>query len=77
MDTIETTYSVSGMTCGHCAGAVTGELERIDGVTGASVDLVAGTATISSERPIAEGAVRAAVEEAGYALGRPGLLPVL
>ena len=77
MDTIETTYPVSGMTCGHCAGAVAEELERIEGVTRASVDLSEGTATITSARPIAENDVRSAVEEAGYTLGRPGLLPVL
>ena len=77
MDTIETTYPVSGMTCGHCAGAAAGELEGIEGVTRASVDVAAGTAAISSARPVAEREVRAAVEEAGYLLGRPGLLPVL
>ena len=26
-------YQVRGMTCGHCVGAVTGELEALDGVT--------------------------------------------
>ncbi len=77
MDTIETTYTVSGMTCGHCAGAVIGELEGIEGVERASVDLASGTATITSARPIAEAVVRAAVDEAGYVLGRPGLLPIL
>ena len=77
MDTIETTWPVSGMTCGHCAGAVTEELERIAHVQRATVDLASGTATISSARPVSEADVRAAVEEAGYMLGRPGLLPVL
>jgi copper chaperone CopZ len=77
MDTIETTWPVSGMTCGHCTGAVTEELERIAGVERVVVDLAAGTATVSSARPIGEPEVRAAVEEAGYALGRPGLLPLL
>ncbi len=77
MDTIEATYPVSGMTCGHCVGAVTGELERIGGVRRAVVDLASGSATISSDRPVAEAEVRAAVEEAGYVLGRPGQLPIL
>ena len=77
MHTIETTWPVSGMTCGHCVGAVTEELERIEGVERATVDLASGTATISSPRPVSEAEVRAAVEEAGYMLGRPGLLPVL
>ncbi len=77
MDTIETTWPVSGMTCDHCARAVTDELERVAGVEGVTVDVAAGTATISSAHPVAEREVRAAVEEAGYLLGRPGLLPVL
>lgn len=77
MDTIETTYPVLGMTCGHCAGAVTGELLLIENVSGASVDLEAGTATIVSDGPVDETAVREAVEEAGYALAHAGRLPLL
>lgn len=77
MDTIETTWPVSGMTCGHCAGAVTEELEHIAGVESATVDLASGTATVTSGRAIAEAEVQAAVEEAGYVLGRSGLLPLL
>ena len=34
------TYHVRGMTCGHCARAVTGELEALDAVTGVTVDVV-------------------------------------
>ncbi|MCB0928939.1 MAG: heavy-metal-associated domain-containing protein, partial [Mycobacterium sp.] len=34
------TYLVRGMTCGHCVGAVTGELEGIDTVTAVTVDVV-------------------------------------
>ena len=33
-------YLVRGMTCGHCVGAVTGELEGIDTVTAVTVDVV-------------------------------------
>jgi copper chaperone CopZ len=62
------TYSVSGMSCGHCAAAVTREVERIDGVTGVAVDLDRGTVAVTSEREIDGGDVRAAVERAGYEL---------
>lgn len=34
------TYQVRGMTCGHCAGAVTNELKALDTVTGVTVDVV-------------------------------------
>jgi copper chaperone len=62
------TYTVSGMTCGHCVAAVTTELERLDGVTAVAVDLDTGTATVTSQRPLDESAVAAAVDEAGYQL---------
>ena len=68
---ITTTYTVTGMTCGHCVGAVTKELSGLPGVTEVSIDLVPGggsPVTVSSEAPLAEDAVRAAVDEAGYEL---------
>ncbi|MBL8999008.1 MAG: heavy-metal-associated domain-containing protein, partial [Gemmatimonadetes bacterium] len=37
-----TTYLVSGMTCGHCISAVTEEIDKLEGVTGVQIDLVAG-----------------------------------
>jgi copper chaperone len=61
-----TTYSVSGMTCGHCVSAVTEELSKLDGVTEVRVDLAAGTATVTSDQPLDDEAVRTAVDEAGY-----------
>ena len=61
-----TTYPVSGMTCGHCVSAVTEELSKLDGVTDVHVDLATGTATVTSDQPLDDAAVRAAVDEAGY-----------
>jgi copper chaperone len=66
-----TTYTVSGMTCGHCVAAVTEEICRLPGVEQVSVDLVAGgesAVTVTSESPLPEAAVREAVDEAGYQL---------
>jgi copper chaperone CopZ len=66
-----TTYTVTGMTCGHCVGAVTNELSGLPGVTEVTIDLVPeglSTATVSSAGPLAEDAVRAAIDEAGYQL---------
>ena len=59
-------YTVVGMTCGHCVSAVTEEVSQLPGVTGVDVDLDSGGLTVTSEAPIEETAVRAAVEEAGY-----------
>ena len=62
------TYSVTGMTCGHCASAVTSELKAVEGVSDVDVDLVAGgtsTVTVTSEAPLDESTVAEALDEAG------------
>lgn len=62
------TYTVTGMTCGHCVASVTAEVSALRGVTDVQVDLASGHVTVTSECPLEEAAVRGAVEEAGYAL---------
>ena len=62
------TYTVTGMTCGHCATSITEEIGAIDGVTDVVVDLPTGAVTVTSTRPLNQAHVRAAVEEAGYQL---------
>ncbi len=64
--TSTTEYTVTGMTCEHCVDAVTREVGAIDGVTGVDVDLDSGRVSVSSEQPVNDAAVRAAVDEAGY-----------
>ena len=62
------TFSVTGMTCGHCVGAVTDELSALERVTGVDVELVAGgtsTVTLSSEAAVEEAAIAAALDKAG------------
>jgi copper chaperone len=69
------TYSVQGMTCGHCASAVSQEVSALDGVRSVDVDLVAGgvsTVRVVSEAPLTDEAVAAALDEAGdYTLVSP------
>ena len=60
------TYTVTGMTCGHCVASVTEEISEIDGVTDVAVDLPTGAVTVTSETPVADADVHAAVAEAGY-----------
>ncbi|RBY92493.1 cation-transporting ATPase [Blastococcus sp. TF02-8] len=62
------TYTVVGMTCGHCVSAVTEEVNELPGVTAVQVDLATGGLSVTSDTAVDESAVRAAVEEAGYAL---------
>ena len=61
-------YSVTGMTCGHCVNAVTSELKTLDGVSDVDVDLAAGgtsTVTVTSSQPLADSQVAGALDEAG------------
>lgn len=64
----ESSYTVSGMTCGHCASAVREELGKIAGVRRIDVDAATGRVTVGSETPLSQQDVRAAVDEAGYVL---------
>ncbi len=62
------TYTVTGMTCGHCVSAVSEEVGALPGVTEVEVDLPTGAVTVTSDTPLDDAAVAAAVEEAGYEL---------
>ena len=62
------TYTVTGMTCGHCVSSVAEEVQEIPGVNAVDVVLDTGAVTVTSEDPINEAIMRAAVEEAGYQL---------
>lgn len=62
------TFTVTGMTCGHCVASVTEEVLEISGVEDVAVDLPTGAVTITSAAPLDASAVKAAVEEAGYQL---------
>lgn len=66
-----TTYTVKGMTCGHCVSSVTEEVGEVSGVTGVNVDLATGLLTVESDAPVDDAAITAAVEEAGYEVVTP------
>lgn len=72
-----TTYTVTGMTCGHCAAAVTQEITALDGVEDVAVDVTSGAVTVTSQGPLEEAQVASAVDEAGYALAGPRDLPLV
>lgn len=61
------TYTVTGMTCGHCAAAVTEEVSAVPGVQTVEVDVEAGTVLVRGDG-VSDEQVRAAVDEAGYAV---------
>ncbi len=60
-------FTVTGMTCGHCVSAVTEEVGKVGGVTGVDVQLDGGQVTVTGDG-VDDTAVRAAVDEAGYAV---------
>ncbi len=66
--TVQTSYRVVGMTCEHCVRAVTEEVGRLRGVRAVDVDLDTGALSVTSDTPLDQASVEAAVVEAGYAL---------
>ncbi|CAK7284427.1 heavy-metal-associated domain-containing protein [Streptomyces sp. RM1] len=65
---VTTVYKVTGMSCGHCEGSVSGEISQIPGVTSVKAVASSGEVTVVSEAPLDDEAVRAAVDEAGFEL---------
>ncbi|WP_100445014.1 heavy-metal-associated domain-containing protein [Glycomyces xiaoerkulensis] len=65
---MRTTYLVKGMTCGHCASAVTEEVKALPGVEDVDVAVDTGKVTVTSAEELATDSVREAVDEAGYEL---------
>ena len=62
---MQSTYTVEGMTCGHCVAAVTEEVTQIPGVTHVDVVLDGGRLTVTSEGPVDFDRIVEAVAEAG------------
>ena len=61
------TNSVPGVSCSHCRGAITADVEKRAGV--ASVDAThANRVSVAGER-LDDAAIRAAIDEAGYEVG--------
>jgi copper chaperone len=63
------TYSVPGISCGHCRAAITGEVTAVAGVDAVDVDLDTRLVRISGEN-LDDSALVAAIDEAGYEAGR-------
>ncbi len=59
------TYSVPGISCGHCRTAIAGEVTQVAGVTAVDVDLASKVVTVTGAG-VEDAAVRAAIDEAGY-----------
>jgi copper chaperone CopZ len=61
-------FPVTGLTCGHCVGAITTELRAVAGVTDVKIDLVVGgtsALSVTADTAITDAELTAALEEAG------------
>ncbi|WP_416979392.1 heavy-metal-associated domain-containing protein [Streptomyces sp. T028] len=65
---VTTVYKVNGMSCGHCEGAVSGEISELPGVASVKAVATTGEVTVVSATDLDDEAVRAAVDEAGFEL---------
>jgi copper chaperone len=59
------TYSVPGISCGHCRAAITAEVTALPGIDSVDVDLETKLVCISGEN-LDDAALVAAIDEAGY-----------
>lgn len=59
------TYTVPGMSCGHCEQAVTRELGAVEGVESVEVDLETKLVVVRGRR-LDDAGLREAIAEAGY-----------
>ena len=59
------TFTVPGMTCGHCEAAVKGEVGKVTGVAGVDVDLTTKLVTVAGA-DLDRAAIVAAIDEAGF-----------
>ena len=62
------TIRIEGMHCAACVRRVERALVKVDGVSGASADFIAGRAIIEIDRPVEQPALSAAITGAGYEL---------
>ena len=59
---------VKGMSCGHCAAAVSRALQGLPGVSEVTVDLASGRVTYQSAAPLPPEVLARVIRAAGYEL---------
>lgn len=65
------TFTVPGMSCGHCEAAVKAEVTKVAGVSDVQVDLATKIVTVAGTA-VSPDDVVAAIDEAGYEVATPG-----
>jgi copper chaperone len=59
---------VKGMSCGHCAAAVTKAMQGLPGVRNVQVDLASGRVSYDSANPVPQDDLARVIKTAGYEL---------
>jgi copper chaperone len=59
---------VKGMSCGHCAAAVTKAIQGLPGVRNVQVDLASGRVSYDSANPVPRDDLARVIKIAGYEL---------
>ena len=62
------TMKIEGMMCAHCEARVKKALEQVEGVAEAAVSHTAGEAIVTLSAPVADEALKKAVEDQDYAV---------
>jgi copper chaperone CopZ len=65
---MQSVYTVRGMSCGHCASAITEQMTTLAGVEKVDIDVASGEVTVTSLAPLLVEQVSAVVSEAGFRL---------
>ena len=65
---VEWNFPVDGMTCASCVSRVEKALQKVPGVSGATVNLATETASVKAGPGVGLQALRGAVEKAGYSV---------
>jgi copper chaperone len=63
---------VKGMSCGHCAAAMTKAMNGLTGVSNVKVDLASGRVSYDSAAPVSKEDLERVVKAAGYELVSAG-----
>lgn len=61
-----TTFTVSGMNCGHCTSSIAKAIATVDAQAKVQSDIPTQTVSVDSQADVAR--LKAAIEEAGYAV---------
>ncbi|MDT7560206.1 MAG: hypothetical protein QOI68_4676 [Pseudonocardiales bacterium] len=64
-------FTVTGMSCGHCVASVTEEVKTLPGVREVAIDLASGQVSLTVEQPIDPSDLRRVITEAGFQLATP------